>query len=182
MRKLSEAPTTRLSEARNHRKATGINSVGFSKKLIENNSRERDNKPDKLEFWRKRCRNVRRPCCGIYDFIERQKDNDYLCAVCFWKDDLNEECGSNQVGLNQTRKNYVEFGACKKEMRKYVHCPLDNEKRGMESNPRFSGVTDFRVIPVFIYFNKWFAEWVYHNTKREWALRKICMIKELKWM
>lgn len=78
------------------------------------------------------------PCCGFYTFEERPNGNYDICEVCFWEDDLiqmeNEtyEGGANRVSLVQAQKNFIEFGACEEEFKKYVRNPLDDEKSGID--------------------------------------------------
>lgn len=78
------------------------------------------------------------PCCGHYTLPEKAGGTDEICKVCFWEDDivqLNDADyagGANKVSLNQARKNYLEFGACEIEMKKYVRLPKDDEKTGID--------------------------------------------------
>lgn len=72
------------------------------------------------------------PCCGYYTL-----DNEGLydiCPVCFWEDnneveDPNEYDDCNKISLAEARKNYLEFGASKKDMKKYCRKPRDREKQ-----------------------------------------------------
>ena len=78
------------------------------------------------------------PCCGFYTFIERPNGNYDICPVCFWEDDPIQmedetfEGGANTVSLLQARSNFIEFGACEKNMRKYVREPFEDEKYGID--------------------------------------------------
>lgn len=78
------------------------------------------------------------PCCGFYTFNERPDGSYDICPVCFWEDDyiqLNDENfagGANKVSLVQARKNFLEFGACEWEMKKYVREPLEYELSGID--------------------------------------------------
>lgn len=71
------------------------------------------------------------PCCGYYTLAcEGMYD---ICPVCFWEDnneveDPNEYDECNRISLVEARKNYVEFGACKQEMKKYCRKPRESEK------------------------------------------------------
>ena len=62
------------------------------------------------------------PCCGYFTFENKPDGNYDICPVCFWEDDpcayedFDEECCCNGVSLNQARRNFLEFGACCKEM------------------------------------------------------------------
>jgi len=72
-------------------------------------------------------------CCGYYTLSEKPNGSYEICPVCFWEDDivqLNDpdyRGGANKVSLNQARKNYIEFGVCEIEMKKYVREPNDDE-------------------------------------------------------
>ena len=72
------------------------------------------------------------PCCGYYTLdYEGMYD---ICPVCFWEDsneveDLNKYDDCNKMSLNEARKNYLEFGACKKDMKKYCRKPKESEKK-----------------------------------------------------
>lgn len=72
------------------------------------------------------------PCCGFNTLDEPPGHYD-ICPVCFWEDDWyqkenpNDEGGPNLVSLNQARINFIEFGACEKEMKKHTRDPLPEE-------------------------------------------------------
>lgn len=74
------------------------------------------------------------PCCGLYTLKEPANGNYEICEVCFWEDDplasedVNSKSGANKVSLAQARKNYIEFGACTSEMKKYVRNPRKEER------------------------------------------------------
>lgn len=71
------------------------------------------------------------PCCGFKTLSER--GGYEICPVCFWEDDLYQsdnpdyKGGANKMSLNQTKKNFAEWGACDKDMLFYVRKPLDDE-------------------------------------------------------
>ena len=58
---------------------------------------------------------------------------DNICPVCFWQDDYVQlhdhdfSGGANKVSLNQARKNFIEFGACERELRQYVREARESE-------------------------------------------------------
>ncbi|EDY84488.1 hypothetical protein VDG1235_4119 [Verrucomicrobiia bacterium DG1235] len=65
------------------------------------------------------------PCCDYISLPER--GNYLICPICFWEDDgqdleeIDDESGPNNgITLREGRKNFEEFGACEKEMLKYV--------------------------------------------------------------
>lgn len=76
------------------------------------------------------------PCCGYYTFDERPNGKYDICKVCFWEDDpiqLDDpsyEGGANHVSLLQAQKNYLEFGACEREMIPHVRKPQKDELSG----------------------------------------------------
>ena len=78
------------------------------------------------------------PCCRYYTFDGKPNGNYDICPVCFWEDDPmqlddhNCEGGANHVSLNQARKNYIEFGACEREMIEHVRLPRDDEQTGID--------------------------------------------------
>ncbi len=78
------------------------------------------------------------PCCGYYTYTEKPNGNYAICPVCFWEDDpiqLNDPDytgGANTVSLNQARENFIKFGACEKDMRKYVRLPIEEEMEGID--------------------------------------------------
>lgn len=71
------------------------------------------------------------PCCGFFTLDD--KGNYDICPVCFWEDDLydrlhpDEESACNHISLNQARKNYLAFGACDEDMKKFVRKPTAGE-------------------------------------------------------
>ena len=58
----------------------------------------------------------------------------YICPVCFWENDPfitsdNEPSDSNHgTTLKEAKSNFLQFGACVKEMLRYVRPPRDDEK------------------------------------------------------
>ena len=87
-------------------------------------------KINKFTHVAKLTRKYKCPCCGYYT-LDNQGLYD-ICPVCFWEDnnefnDPNEYDDCNKMTLNQARRNYLEFGACKKDMIKYCRKPRKNE-------------------------------------------------------
>lgn len=60
-------------------------------------------------------------CCGYKTLSE--KDKHEICPVCFWEDDVLDDksmSGANEVNIIDAKQNYITYGACSKEMKKYV--------------------------------------------------------------
>lgn len=80
------------------------------------------------------------PCCGYFTLDSRQCND--ICPICFWEDDpldneYPDETGAcNKVGLNQARKNYLEFGACERNMLPFVRNPTACEIRELNEAAR----------------------------------------------
>lgn len=72
------------------------------------------------------------PCCENYTFNTPAGGTFYICEVCYWEDDgyqltHPDKLGANSVCLNDAKKNYLKFGACEKNLLKYVRKPLQSE-------------------------------------------------------
>lgn len=79
------------------------------------------------------------PCCDYFTLPER--DNYIVCPVCFWEneginvDNLDLESGANQgITLRQGRINFLNFGACDKDMVSNV--ATDEERKKYYYAPR----------------------------------------------
>jgi hypothetical protein len=65
------------------------------------------------------------PCCGYYVFGDPPGSYD-ICPICFWEDDVfqlyfpNKAGGPNPYSLIESQVNFVQFGACNREMTKNV--------------------------------------------------------------
>ena len=75
------------------------------------------------------------PCCG-YKTFDHPPDGRYtICQVCYWEDDPiqlgdpDSEGGANRVSLKQAQRNFHQFGACERDMLKYVRQPFPEEQR-----------------------------------------------------
>lgn len=78
-------------------------------------------------------------CCGYYTLLEKPlESNEYpgtfeICEVCGWEDDslqyLNPDknFGANGVSFNEAKKNFLKFGAIKKDMIDFVRKPMNTE-------------------------------------------------------
>jgi hypothetical protein len=74
------------------------------------------------------------PCCGYRTFVDPPGSYD-ICPICFWEDDDVQfddpdlEGGANGVSLREAQRNFVEFGACEREMLSHVRPPKEGEER-----------------------------------------------------
>lgn len=81
------------------------------------------------------------PCCGYKTFTHEPNGSFEICEVCFWEDDpvqLNDpdyEGGANKVSLRQGQRNFIEFGACEKEIIEHVRKPTKDEQRDSDWKP-----------------------------------------------
>ena len=75
------------------------------------------------------------PCCGYKTFDSKPDGSYNICPICFWEDDaiqLNDpdyEGGANPMSLRQAQLNFLDFGACDKEMLSNVRQPNKDEQR-----------------------------------------------------
>lgn len=75
------------------------------------------------------------PCCGYKTLSEKASGTYEICEVCYWEDDdiqLEDptyEGGANIVSLIQAQKNFLEFGACEREMMQFVRQPFEDEPK-----------------------------------------------------
>ncbi len=74
------------------------------------------------------------PCCG-YTTIPREDTFYDLCPVCFWETDPiqlaapTHKGGANRPSLIEAQQNFIQFGACEKEVFAYTRLPLEDEKK-----------------------------------------------------
>jgi hypothetical protein len=75
------------------------------------------------------------PCCG-YKTLDHEANGSYdICTVCFWEDDPIQlgqpdyEGGANPMSLRHAQHNFLEFGACDRNMLQNVRRPLADEQR-----------------------------------------------------
>lgn len=74
------------------------------------------------------------PCCGYKTLSEEPRSYE-ICSVCFWQDDFyqlenpNDEGGPNRVSLRTAQQNFVDFGACEFDMKRYSRLPNKNEPK-----------------------------------------------------
>jgi hypothetical protein len=81
------------------------------------------------------------PCCGYKTYLHEPDGSYDICRVCYWEDDLiqlkdpNYEGGANRISLKQAQRNFQEFGACEKDMVKWVQNPSPEEARDADWRP-----------------------------------------------
>jgi hypothetical protein len=81
------------------------------------------------------------PCCGYMTFNYKPDGSYDICGVCFWEDDPIQlqdpdyEAGANSVSLRQAQRNFLEFGACDREMLHNVRPPAKDEARDKNWKP-----------------------------------------------
>lgn len=87
-------------------------------------------------------------CCGFLALSDPSSGSYEICPVCFWEDDpvQNEDPfypdGTNQVSLNEARRNFVELGAAEVRCLAHVRGPYVEEVpsppmlRGLDSELR----------------------------------------------
>ncbi len=74
------------------------------------------------------------PCCG-YKTFNREDHLWDICEVCFW-----QRCpiqnfephylgGPNHISLAKAQQNFIEFGACEKDMTKNARIPNTDEPK-----------------------------------------------------
>ncbi len=75
------------------------------------------------------------PCCGYFTYnVPANEDCGYICPVCFWENDpfISSDCepsvSNHGITLTEAKFNFLQFGACEKEMLSYVRPPRDYEK------------------------------------------------------
>ena len=62
------------------------------------------------------------PCCGYKTFFEKPNGSYDICDVCFWEDDSIQNDspdyagGANKPSLRQAQKNFMEFGAKRRDV------------------------------------------------------------------
>lgn len=81
------------------------------------------------------------PCCGHKTYFEKPGGTYGICSICYWEDDPeqlenpDDDCGANPISLRQAQKNYIEFGACEKNMKKNVRQPFADEPKDRNWKP-----------------------------------------------
>lgn len=74
------------------------------------------------------------PCCGYFTLNEHANNTFQICPVCYWEDDgvqLHDptfEGGANTVSLEQSKTNFLEFGAMEKRFLQVVRSPSEEER------------------------------------------------------
>ncbi|MEL7607369.1 MAG: CPCC family cysteine-rich protein [Sedimentibacter saalensis] len=82
------------------------------------------------------------PCCG-YKTLDDEHEYD-ICPVCYWEDDylqfenVDLKSGANNgISLRQAQKNFIEFGACERDMIMYVRKPNIHDVRDKNWKPLY---------------------------------------------
>lgn len=81
------------------------------------------------------------PCCGYKTFYSEPNGSYDICLVCFWEndpiqlDDPDYEGGANLMSLRQAQQNFLEFGACDRNMLPNVRRHTKDEERDDEWKP-----------------------------------------------
>ena len=74
------------------------------------------------------------PCCG-YKTFDREDHLWEICEVCFWQSCPIQNVeplylgGPNPITLAEAQQNFIEFGACGKDMLKNVRKPREDEPK-----------------------------------------------------
>lgn len=76
------------------------------------------------------------PCCGYFTYnAPAEEDCGYICPVCYWENDpfidSDSEPSVSNYGttLKEAKSNFLQFGACRKEMLCHVRPPRNDEKK-----------------------------------------------------
>jgi hypothetical protein len=76
------------------------------------------------------------PCCG-YKTLSDEPGHYEICPVCFWEDDWSQkeypddEGGPNRVSLRTGQQNFIDFGACELDMKRYTRKPSQDEPKDL---------------------------------------------------
>jgi len=76
------------------------------------------------------------PCCGYKTLDEIGVYS--ICLICYWEDDPIQRNDPNYLGGANgvsCQKNYIEFGACEYDMRRYTRAPYNNEIQDPDWQP-----------------------------------------------
>ena len=81
------------------------------------------------------------PCCGFKTLDNEPPGSFDICPICFWEDDNIQfddpdyHGGANKVSLRQAQKNYLQLGACEREMLLYVRKPTAQDQKDRDWEP-----------------------------------------------
>lgn len=82
------------------------------------------------------------PCCG-YKTLNSEHEYD-ICPICYWEEDYFQfedfdlEGGANyKVSLRQAQINFIEFGACERDMIRYIRKPNVNDVKDKNWKPLY---------------------------------------------
>lgn len=74
------------------------------------------------------------PCCGYIVFEEPPGSYD-ICPICFWEDDVfqlyypSQSGGPNKCSLIESQVNFIQFGACDRDMAKNARIVTDDDSK-----------------------------------------------------
>lgn len=77
---------------------------------------------------------IKCPCCGYYTIEGDDEVIVDICPICYWQydamshNDINKKSGANGITLKEARQNYKKYKVCKKDLKRYVRKPLEEEK------------------------------------------------------
>lgn len=81
------------------------------------------------------------PCCHFYTLpVPADCALAHICPVCFWENDVfiqSEDEPSDENGgmtLREGQRNFRAFGACQRDLVKYVRPPTEEEKTGAQKD------------------------------------------------
>lgn len=73
-------------------------------------------------------------CCGYLTRTSKDHAEDEICSICYWHDDPvycdfpDEPIGPNEHSLYDAQKNFREFGACEKRLKRWARPPTEGEE------------------------------------------------------
>jgi hypothetical protein len=81
------------------------------------------------------------PCCGYKVLSEKAPGMYNICPICFWEDDPDQfedpdfDDAANKVSLRQAQKNFLKYGASKKEFIGHVRKPMKSDNKDPKWKP-----------------------------------------------
>lgn len=74
------------------------------------------------------------PCCG-HEVFDSSPGSFDICPICFWEDDgvqlyyPLQRGGANHCSLAEAQINFVQFGACKRDIVKHTRATAAADRR-----------------------------------------------------